>query len=263
MSLADLFQNEDKIVTKMGRSFLGERVVYRGEDLHHQLVDLSWIELYAFGITGKKFTPDQAKLLNFIWAATSYPDKSIWPNHISALAGSFKTSPALAMSASIASCDAEIFGGKPLRGAADFFVRALAHMKHDGDLEDYVLKELKTHRTVFGYGRPLASSDERIPHTIKFVRQLDLPSTEHFDLAIAVGKILKKRKRLNMNAASLFSAIGMDLGFSPKTFHTYMTLCFVAGMSPCYLEADEQVEGTFLPVRCNRLKYTGHEKRDW
>lgn len=263
MNNTPLFESEDKITTKMGRSFLGERVVFRGQDLHHQLANLSWIELYAFGITGKRFSQDQSKLLNFIWSATSYPDKSIWPNHISALAGSFKTTPALAISASLASCDAEIFGGKPLKAAADFFIRAQDYLHSGGTLETYVLLELKTHRTVFGYGRPLANSDERIPHTIKFVQELDLPSTQYFDLAIDVARILKKRKRMNMNAAALFSAIGMDLGFTPKSFHTYMTLCFVAGMAPCYIEAGEQDEGTFLPIRCDRLTYTGHAKRDW
>jgi hypothetical protein len=125
------------------------------------------------------------------------------------------------------------------------------------------LKELKTHRVIFGYGRPLASSDERVPHTIKFVRKLNLPSTEYFELAITIAQFLKKAKRINMNAAALYAAIGADLGFTPKTFHTFMTLCVVAGMPPCFLEADEQTEGTFLPARCDRLKYTGVGKRDW
>jgi hypothetical protein len=263
MNNASLYNSEDRIITKMGRSFLGERVVFRGQDLHHQLSDLSWVELHAFGITGKKYTPDQVKLLNFIWSATSYPDKSIWPNHIAALAGSYQTTPALGLSASIAACDADIFGGKPLRAAADFFIRAQSHLDTGGELETYVLFELKTHRTIFGYGRPLASSDERIPHTIKFVRDLDLPTTRYFDLAIKIAVILKKNKRMNMNAAALFSAIGMDLGFTPKTFHIYMTLCFVAGMAPCYLEAETQEEGTFLPTRCDRVKYTGAAKRKW
>jgi hypothetical protein len=34
-------------------------------------------------------------------------------------------------------------------------------------------------------------------------------------------------------------------------------------MAPCFLEADDQPEGTFLPTRCDRLKYIGPDKRNW
>lgn len=263
MSLSELFENEDKVVTKMGRSFLSERVVYRGKDLHHELGELSWLELFAFGITGRHYSPAEVKVLNYIWLSTSYPDKSIWPNHIVALAGSYKTTPGLAMSAGIAACEANIFGGKPFRTAIDFFIRA-KHCRDDkGCLQAYLEAELAAHKVIFGYGRPLASTDERVPHLIHFIRKSAFKTTQHFDIAIEIAHLLKQQKGLNMNVAALYAALGADLGFTPKAFHTFMTLCFVAGMPPCYLEADEQTEGTFLPVRCDRVNYVGVEKRHW
>ena len=263
MAQADLFENEDRIITKMGRSYLSERVVYRGKDLHHELKNLSWMELYAYGITGQNYSPKQIKLLNYIWLSTSYPDKSIWPNHITALAGNYRTTPSLALSAGIAACEATIFGGTPFRTGIDFFIRCHQYLKQGGKVEDFVHDEIVKHKVIYGYGRPLASSDERVPHIIVFVKDLDMGNTPHFDIAIKVANLLKKEKGLNMNAAALYAAIGADLGFSAKTFHTFMTLCFVAGMPPGYLEGSEQKEGTFLPIRCDRLKYTGTEKRDW
>lgn len=263
MSQADLHKNEDKIVTKMGRSYLSERVVFRGKDLHHQLKDLSWIALYAYGITGQIYTEQQTKLLNYMWLSTSYPDKSIWPNHITALAGNYRTTPGLAMSAGIAACEASIFGGKPFRTGIDFFLRCHQNMEQGAKLEDFVDDEIEKHKVIFGYGRPLASSDERVPHLIKFVKDLDIEHTPHLDIAINVANYIKYKKGLNMNAAAIYAALGADLGFNPKTFHTFMTLCFVAGMPPGYLEGCEQNEGTLLPVRCDRLKYTGHQKREW
>lgn len=267
MSLSDLTQAEDSIRTKMGRSFLSERVVYRGKDLHHELGDMAWIELFAYGITGKRYSKEEAEILNYIWVSTSYPDKSIWPNHIAALAGSNKTTPSLAISAGIAACEASIFGGKPFRTGIDFFRRAYSSCTDEQTLRTFVLEEMKKHRVIYGYGRPLASTDERVPHLIQFVRarattkpQLSFP---HFELAIKVAHILKQEKNLNMNAAALYSALGADLGFTNKQFHTFMTLCFVAGMPPCYIEADDEKAGTFLPVRCDRLNYTGPGKRVW
>ena len=230
MKNQNLFDAEDRVITKMGRSFLSERVVFRGQDLHHQLKDLSWIELYAFGITGQNYSESQVKLLNYIWLSTSYPDKSIWPNHITALAGNFRTTPALALSAGIAACEATIFGGKPFRTSIDFFIRCRQQLETGKTLKSFVNDEISTHKIIYGYGRPLASTDERVPHLIKFVKQLGINETEHFDIAIDVAKLLKGEKGLNMNVAALYAALGADLGFNAKTFHTFMTLCFVDGM---------------------------------
>ena len=111
------------------------------------------------------------KLLNFIWVSTSYPDKSIWPNHITALAGTARTTPPLALAAGIAICEAAIFGGKPFKVAIDFFKTANSYVSDGGELADFVDAELKQHKVIFGYGRPLASTDERVPHLIKFVKE--------------------------------------------------------------------------------------------
>lgn len=263
MSLVDLEAAEDLIKTRMGRSFLGERVVYRGKDLHHELSDKSWIELFAFGITGKHYLDAEIALLNYMWLATSYPDKSIWPNHITALAGSARTTPALALSAGMAASEASIFGARPLRTGLDFFQRANAYIQQGGDVKDFVMEELKLHSPIYGYGRPLASTDERVPHLIRFVKQQNLPCLTHFNIALDVAKILSKEKNISMNVAAPYAALGADLGFSAKQFHLFMTLCFIAGMPPCFIEANEQKAGTFLPVRCERLRYTGPDKRAW
>ena len=263
MTNASLYAAEDKITTKMGQSFLGERVVYRGKDLHHQLKDLSWLELYAFGITGRKYSKKQVKLLNFIWLSTSYTDKSIWPNQITALAGNYQTSPSLALSAGIAACDASIFGGKPFRVSIDFFIRCKKSLASGVTLDNFVDEEINHHKIIYGYGRPLASTDERVPHIVDFVKKLNLGKLPHYRIAIDVAKVLKKKKGLNVNAAALYAALGADLGFNSSTFHMFMTLCFVGGMPPGYLEGKQQQEGTLLPVRCSRLSYTGPDKRDW
>ena len=64
---AQLLQHEDRWVTRMGAFFPGERVVFRGQDLHHDLADLSWMELYLYGITGRRFSEAQLQVLNAIW----------------------------------------------------------------------------------------------------------------------------------------------------------------------------------------------------
>ncbi len=255
--------HEDTIITRMGKGFLGERVVYRGKDLHHQLKNMQWLELFAYGITGREFAENEMKLLNFIWLSTSYPDKAIWPNHITALAASVRSTPPLALSVSIATCEAAIYGGKPLKVAIDFFLRASGAIKNKQTLENFIEEEILLHSVIFGYGRPLASSDERISHVVNFARDLDLCSGTHIDIALKTAKYMKKTRGLSINIAAIDAALCADLGFTADEFHQFMTPCFLAGMPPGFIEAKENPEGCFLPIRCDRVTYTGHKKRTW
>ena len=87
-SASSLADHVGRLKTRMGAFFPGERVVYRGHDLHVDLKDMDWIELYVFGITGRRFSPEQLRLMHALWVNTSYPDSRIWNNRVAALAGS-------------------------------------------------------------------------------------------------------------------------------------------------------------------------------
>lgn len=258
-----LLEHEDKIVTRMGKAFLSERVVYRGKDLHHQLKDTSWIELFAFGITGKNYTVEEIKLLNFIWVSTSYPDKSIWPNHITALAASTRSTPTLALSIGMSACEASIYGGKPFKMGIDFFMRAAKAIEEKGSLRNFVELELANNKKIFGYGRPIATTDERIPHVINFAKEHGLGNGKHLQLALDLALMMKELKGVEMNVAAIYCALGADLGFNSDEFHLFMTPCFFAGMPPCFVEASENPPGSFLPIRCDRIAYDGVSKRQW
>jgi citrate synthase len=263
MSQKNLLDNEDKIITRMGKAFLSQRTVYRGKDLHHDLKDMSWIELYAFGITGRQYNSTELKVLNYIWVSTSYPDKAIWPNHVTALAASSRSTASLGLSIGMSVCEADIYGGVPFVTGIDFFLRAAKAQDDDTTLNDFITQELSHHKVIYGYGRPLTSTDERIPHVLHFLNENNYNKGRHLKLALETAKILNQKKGLNMNVAALYSALGADLGFTPDQFHLFMTPCFFAGMPPCYIEASENKEGTFLPIRCDRIEYQGVEKRVW
>jgi citrate synthase len=82
MSLQDLLAAENNLTTHMGKAFLSERVVLRGLDLHHDLVNQhSWFAVHLYAVTGRFFEPKQLTLLEYLWSCTSYPDASIWPNN--------------------------------------------------------------------------------------------------------------------------------------------------------------------------------------
>ena len=259
-----LLASEDRWVTRMGAAFGGERVVFRGRDLHVDLKDLSWMELYLYGITGRRFTAAELKVLNAIWVYTSYPDPRIWNNRVVALAGTARSTGALGVGAAVAVSEASIYGRRPDIRAIDFLLRARQRRDAGEGLGAILEDELRRHRGVPGYGRPITRGDERIPHMLRLLDETDLGRGQYVELAVAVERELRAgRWRMQMNIAALCAAIAADMSLTPREYYLYLIPCFVAGMLPCAIEAAEKPEGAFFPQRCERVAYEGAARRQW
>tara|TARA_R110002167_G_scaffold132692_3_gene317034 strand:+ start:501 stop:1289 length:789 start_codon:yes stop_codon:yes gene_type:complete len=262
--MSKLEQYEDKWLTSVGKAFLCERVVVRGKDLHNDMGDWDWFTVHIYGITGRKFPEKEVKLLNHIWAYTSYPDPSIWPNNTAALAGSVRSTASLAMAAGLINSEATLFGHRPVKKTIGFFLSAIKKRNAGVSLEDIVEAEIeKNGGVIFGYGRPLAKIDERVPHTIKKIVELGFDHLEHYNLALEVNQYLKNTRKITMNIVALAGALGADFGFSPEEYHLFINLCFYAGQPPCYLDAISKPEGSFFPIRCESIVYSGKERKAW
>lgn len=257
------FDNGDKLATRMGKCFIGDRAVFRGHDLHADLRGMDWMELFVFGITGRRFSTNEVKLLHAMWVCTSYPDARIWNNRVAALAASARSTPALGISAALAVSEARIYGGYPFVRAIEFLLRAQRRVAQGERLEDVVAQELEQRR-IYGYGRPLAAADERLPWLTDLADELGLAQGPHLRLALAVERILVERApRLRMNYAALMAALAADLGFSPDEFHHFQIPVFLAGMAPCFVEAAQRPPGAVFPLSCDHIRYGGPAKRRW
>ncbi|MDR7334123.1 hypothetical protein [Roseateles asaccharophilus] len=259
-----LERHAGRLRTRMGGAFVGQRAVFRGHDLHADLASMDWLALYVFGITGQRYTPAQIKVLHAIWVYTSYPDARIWNNRVAALAGSARSSGTLGVAAALAVSEAEIYGrGIDIR-AASFIQRAQQVIASGASLDDCVRDELKRHRAIAGYGRPIAAGDERIAPMLRLVEQEGLAQGPHLQAALAVEKHLQEgRWRLRMNYAALTAALTSDMGFTPRQHYQYGFPAFLAGMQPCYIEASEQPAGALLPLACDHVAYEGQAPRAW
>ena len=259
-----LQENVDRLQTRVGACFPGSRAVFRGQDLHADLKDIDWVELFAFGITGRRFSQNQIRLLHAMWAYTSYPDARIWNNRVAGLAGSSRSTGALAIAAALAVSEASIYGrGIDIR-AIGFLRRTCRETGQGVALIDCIKKELVSRRGIAGYGRPLASQDERLVPLMNLARALELADGPHVRIAHQVDETLSAgRWRLRMNAGGLLAALGADLGLSPREYYLFMFPAFLAGMPPCYLENAQRPEGTLLPLSCDHILYLGSAKRQW
>jgi len=265
MNGPDLLQEQaDRLKSSMGACFPGERAIFRGHNLHVDLKDIDWVELYVFGITGRRFTPQQLRLMHAIWVYTSYPDARIWNNRVAALAGSTGSTGTLGIAAALAVSEAAIYGrGIDIR-AIEFVTCTRMELDNGAELADCLQGELKKHRSIAGYGRPLASGDERIEPIMALARTLGLDDGPHVRLAFAVDELLLSgRWRLRMNYGAIAAALCADLGLSPHEYYLFMFPAFLAGMPPCFMESAERPEGTLFPLSCDHILYEGPSKRSW
>ena len=258
-----LEQYVGKLVTSAGAFFPGERAVFRGHDLHASLKDMDWLELYLFGITGRRFTPQQMKVLHAIWSYTSYPDARLWNNRVAALAGTARSTGSLGIAAALGVSEAQIYGGGSLTKAIAFLLKARLSVGRGEMLADVVAAALRV-GYIMGFGRPITSSDERIEPMMKLLREHGFDRGAHVQLAFSVEKILVARNpALRMNYAGLVAAVAADLGFSPQEFDLLIIPLFLAGMSPCYQDAVEKPEGLLFPLPCRVMLYEGVPHRRW
>ena len=259
-----LIENEGRWVTKMGGLFPGERAVMRGQDLHIDLADMDWMELYLYSITARRFGALQLRALNGLWRTTSYPDPRIWNNRVCALAGTARSTGVLAATAGMAVSEAGIYGRRASIRAIDFLVRTKNALGQGTDLLECIKKELERHRNIYGYGRPVTREDERIPHLLNLIKEAGLEQGSYVRMVFEIERLLLEgRWRMHMNFSALASAIACEIGLSPREYYLFMIPCFVAGMLPCFIDAVEKPEGVFFPLDCERLRYEGASRRSW
>ncbi|MFY9476501.1 MAG: hypothetical protein WAQ08_02340 [Aquabacterium sp.] len=252
--------------TRVGGAFPGSRAVFRGHDLHQDptVRNLTWVELCAFGITGRRITRDQARVIETMWVWTSYPDARIWNNRVAALAGTTRSTPNLAISAAQAVSEATIYGRRNEYRALSFFRWAHQRMLAGATVEQAIDEHLRAGKRLAGYGRPLASDDERIAPTMALARELGLADGPHVRLCFEVDRVLQAQgKPLRMNFGALTSAFGADFGFTPREYGMMHFPAFVGGMQPCYLEALDKPPGAVFPTPCDGVVYEGAAPRDW
>lgn len=259
-----LKQNTGPLKSRMGAFYPGSHVIFRGHDLHADLKDMDWVELYVFGITGRRFTPQQLRLMHAIWTYTSYPDVRLWNNRVAALAGNTRSTGNLGVSAALAVSEASIYGRGIDKRAITFLLNTRKALDEGGALDECVRKELEENRSIAGYGRPLINGDERNEHMMALAKSLGLDNGIYLKLAFSIEEFLfAGRWRMKMNYGGLAAALCADLGLSAQEYYQFVFPAFLAGMQPCFIEASERQEGSLYAIPCAAISYNGEAKRNW
>ncbi len=259
-----LGEHADVLHTRVGAAFPGSRAVFRGHDLHKDLKDLDWFTLCALSVTGRRIPAEHITLFQAAFVSSSYPDARLWNNRVAALAGTTRSTPNLAISAAEAVSEAVIFGrGNEFR-ALDFFRKTQGVLEGGTTLPDHLETFLRQGGRMAGYGRPIASHDERMPLTMALARELGVADGPHVKLAFDIDRYFADTGRpLRLNQGGLLAAFAADFGWTPREFNLLLFAGFLAGMFPCYLEAVDKPVGAMFPVRCADVVYEGVARRTW
>ena len=260
-----LLDCEDNWETRLGAWFPGERVVLRGKDLFQELGDSSWMGLLLYAITGREFNDQQIRLFDGMWLlCSSYPDPRLWNNRVAALAGTVRSTSVLGVSAAIAVSEASIYGRRPDVRCIDFLYRTRQRLESGETLESIVRSELKKHKAIFGYGRPIVRTDERIAPLMSLVEQLGFADGYFIKLVFEIEKVLLAgRWRMQMNIAAVAAGLAADQELSTHEYYRFSILCFSAGATACNIDASSKPQGSFFPLRCQRIRYQGNPARSW
>lgn len=259
-----LQENVGVLKSRMGTFYPGSHVIFRGHDLHKDLKEMDWVELYVFGITGRRFTEAQLRLMHAMWTYTSYPDARLWNNRVAALAGSSRSTGTLGIAAALAVSEASLYGRGIDMRAINFLIHTHKQIDEGTELAECVRRELNSHRSIAGFGRPLINGDERNPHLLALAKNLGLDQGYYLRLALAIeDALLAGRYRMKMNYGALVAALAADLGFTPREYYLFSFPAFLTGMPPGFIESSDKPEGTLYPVPCADILYEGQTRRSW
>lgn len=245
---------------------VGEAVYSHGYSLLGELVgELSWVELFALYATGRRQPRPLCRWLEAFFLCMSWPDPRIWCNQIGALGGSAGNGPVAATCAGILASDGVMYGPRTLIDATQFLRQAL-QARRSGTSIDALLEQArpggKGKPRIVGFARPLASGDARVEALERVRRELALSRGEHLQLAFDVEARLLERYAEGMNVAGYVAGFLSDHGFAPQEIYRVSALCVAAGVLACQRDQEARPSGSFLPLRCDDVHYTGTAPRE-
>jgi citrate synthase len=264
--------------TMLGGWDPGHRVTLHNEDLLNGIGQHGWMATLMFALTGKKFTSQQLQLFECIWSiATSFPEPRLWNNRIAALAATARSSAALGTAAAIATSEAVVYGHRPLVASMAFIQQSLKLVEQGKTLGYVIDNALQSPRQgkpgrgpnrdiarLPGFGRPITQRDERIKPLMKKVVALGFDQGRHLQLGFELEQCLIDRgSALRLNIATLMSALCADQDLSTRQYNYFVVLCFSAGILPCGMDAESHPAGSFFPLPCDAVAYTGPTQRQW
>ncbi len=252
----------NRIKSKKGGWVVGEGVYSHGYDMMNELVGhKSYMQVLILNVTGRLPEKRVADWFEARHICLSWPDPRIWCNHIGALGGTAGTSPVAATAAGVLAADSHAYGGSQtaVRGMT-FIQQVLRAYKQGNSVEEIIAAEIKKYKgkpMIMGYTRPIAKGDERIPAMERVRENLGFEVGEHLTLAFKIEQHMLDKFDEGMNINGYTSAFLSDLGYTGEEVYRISACIVASGVTACYIDAKDKPANSFLPLRCDDVKYVG------
>ncbi len=254
-----------KIHTHIGGWKIGEGVTSHGYSLLDELVGkVSWFEIFILSITGKMPEQRLAKWAEAIYGCMSFPDSRIWCNQVGSLAGTMRSSPASGITAGVYSSDSHMYGPGTVPASYDFLSHAMQQYRDGVDVKGIIAGQCRrpgSQPIIPGYGRPLATGDERVLVMSDVTEKLGFEWGAYMHLAREIDQHILKEYGESMNFATFIVAFLQDQQWNKKQICRLTSIIVTAGVAACYSEAYDKPAETFLPLRCDDVEYRGAAPR--
>lgn len=247
--------------TRVGGWKIGKGVTTYGYALIDELVgNVSYFEVLILSISGKMPEPRLAKWAEAIYSCMSFPDPRIWCNQVGALAGTARSAPVSGIAAGVQASDSRMYGPGTVPAAYGFLSYAM--QQHGSGVGVKSIVESQSRRpgmqpAIPGYGRPLATGDERVLAMTKVTEKLGFEAGPYMLLARDIERYMLDNHAESMNLATFIVAFLRDQQWSLEQIRQLTSIIVTAGVAACYAEAYSKPAETFLPLRCEDIDYRG------
>lgn len=257
----DWDQQRGVIRTRIGGWKIGKGVTTYGYSLIDELVGkASYFDVLILSITGEMPEKCLSTWAEAIYSCMSFPDPRIWCNQIGALAGSMRTPPISGITAGIQASDSRMYGPGTANNTHAFLSSAVKQHAEGINIQEIV--ESMSRRSgskpiIPGYGRPLATGDERVVAMNMVSKQLGFEWGPYMLLAREIDQHMLTNHGESMNLATFIVAFLCDQQWTLEQIRQLTSMIVTAGVAACYSEAYDKPAETFLPLRCEDVDYRG------
>ncbi len=253
------------IRSRKGGWVIGRGGYISGYSLLDDLVGkVTYFQSLILNITGELPSDSVGRWGEALYQCMSFPDSRIWCNQVGALGGTLRASSAAGITAGILASDSRMYGPGTISLVHGFLSKGLAEYADGKDASQTIRNWVGNKRkqvSIPGYGRPLATGDERVVAMERVSKELALVVGPCLRFAYTVEQHMQEIQGESMNLAAYGTAIMLDFGWTLPQIQQVYAIVVTSGVAACYSEAYDNPPESFLPLRCEDIEYRGHAPR--
>lgn len=256
-------ENRHQIRSHKGGWRIGDAVYSHGYSMMDELVgEVSYFQQMVLNITGALPERMLSEWLEACFICVSWPDPRVWCNQMAALAGASQTATVSGLAAGLVAADSLMYGPGSILNCYSFIDQAEQSIRQGLAVAEVVEKHLERKKDVPGYARPIAKGDERVTAMQRVSLELGFSTGPYEQLAHQVSDYLADEYDECINFSGYIVSFLADQGYSGIEIERLVSLAVGSGLQACYVEARDRPAGSFLPMRCADMVYTGKDDRE-